>query len=57
VTATWATVSYQAVAPGDFTTGSGTVTFAPGETTKTVPVTINGDTLGSAASLVDGGCE
>ena len=29
----------------DFVAASGTVTFAPGETAKTVPITVNGDTL------------
>ena len=52
VTATWTTLNYQAVAPGDFTTGSGIVTFAPGETTKTVPVTITGDTLAEPNELM-----
>ncbi|MBI2391069.1 MAG: hypothetical protein HYV09_15865 [Deltaproteobacteria bacterium] len=32
----------------DYVTTSGTLTFAPGETTKTVTVTINGDTLNEA---------
>ncbi len=45
VTASWTTLNYEAVAPGDFTAASGTVTFAPGQTTQTVSVTIKGDTL------------
>src|SRR5439155_1607992 len=45
VTASWKTLNDTAVAPGDFTAASGTVTFAPGQTTKTVAVTIQGDTL------------
>ena len=44
VTAHWATANHTATAPSDFVASSGTVTFAPGETTKAVPITINGDT-------------
>jgi hypothetical protein len=29
----------------DFVAASGTVTFAPGDTAKTVPITVNGDTV------------
>lgn len=32
-------------APADYATTSGTLTFAPGETTKTVNVSVNGDTF------------
>ena len=45
VTASWTTLNDSAVAPSDYQAASGTVTFAPGQTTKTVAVTINGDTL------------
>lgn len=31
------------VASGDYVTASGTLTFNPGETTKTIPVTVNGN--------------
>jgi hypothetical protein len=31
---------------GDYQTASGTLTFAPGETVKTVPVAVSGDRLG-----------
>jgi hypothetical protein len=44
VTAHWATVDHTAHAPSDYVASSGTVTFAPGETTKTVAITVNGDT-------------
>ena len=51
VTVQWNTL-VAAGAPGDqadpatdYTPVSGTVTFAPGETAKTVPITVNGDTL------------
>jgi hypothetical protein len=33
-----------ATAPSDYTAANGTLTFAPGETTKTVDVSVNGDT-------------
>ena len=36
VTASWTTLNNTVVAPGDYTAASGTVTFAPGEITKTV---------------------
>ncbi len=51
VTAHWATATAPDTAFGhadpatDFTAASGTVTFAPGVTTATVPISINGDTL------------
>ncbi len=45
VTASWSTVSDSAVAPDDFVAASGTVSFAPGETSKSVAVTVKGDTL------------
>ena len=45
VTAHWQTANHTAVAPADYVAASGTVTFAPGQTSKTVPVTIKGDAL------------
>jgi hypothetical protein len=44
-TASWQTVNHQASAPADYVAASGTVSFAPGQTSKTVGVTIKGDTL------------
>jgi hypothetical protein len=44
VTVDWSTVPGTA-STDDFTRDSGTVTFAPGETTRPVPVTITGDDL------------
>ena len=49
VTVDWSTLALPAVPPRadsatDFTSASGTVTFAPGETTKTVTISVNGDT-------------
>lgn len=48
VTAHWQTSNHSAVAPADYVAASGTVTFAPGQTSKTVPVTIKGDALDEA---------
>jgi hypothetical protein len=45
VTVDFATADDTATAPGDYTAASGTLTFAPGETTKTITVLVNGDTL------------
>ncbi len=50
VTAAWTTYNpgglpgSTATPPDDYTTTAGTVTFAPGETSKTVSVPVNGDT-------------
>ena len=43
VTVNYATANGTAVQPGDYTTTSGTLTFAPGQVVKTVPVPIVGD--------------
>ena len=45
VTAEWATRVFGAATTDDFVEGSGTVTFAPGQTEATVSVTVKGDTL------------
>jgi hypothetical protein len=45
VTVDFATADGTATAPGDYAATSGTLTFAPGETTKTIAVSVNGDTL------------
>ncbi|HYR75689.1 MAG TPA: Calx-beta domain-containing protein [Pyrinomonadaceae bacterium] len=44
VTVHYTTVDGTATQPSDYTTTSGTLTFAPGETNKTVSVSVNGDT-------------
>lgn len=43
VTVLWATADDSAVAPGDYLADHGTVTFNPGETTKTVAVEVKAD--------------
>jgi hypothetical protein len=44
VTVDFATANGSATAPSDYAATTGTVTFAPGETAKTVTVQVNGDT-------------
>jgi hypothetical protein len=44
----FATANNTALAPGDYTATSGTLTFAAGETTKTVTVPVVGDLLDEA---------
>ena len=47
-------VNYQTVddeattANNDYVATTGTITFTPGQTTKTLPITVNGDTIGEA---------
>ena len=45
VTVDYATADGTATSPADYTATSGTLTFNPGQTTKTVNVTVNGDTI------------
>lgn len=45
VTVAYSTASLTATAGSDFTQASGTITFAPGETSKTVSVAVSGDTM------------
>ena len=44
VTVDYATANGTASAPADYTAAAGTLTFAPGQTTQTVTVQVNGDT-------------
>jgi large repetitive protein len=41
----WATADGTATAPSDYSQASGTVVFAPGDTSETVTVQVNGDTV------------
>ncbi len=43
VTVAWATADKTATAGGDYQAASGTLTFAPGETSKTISVLVKGD--------------
>src|SRR5262249_18964751 len=45
VTVNYTTQDGTATAPSDYTAASGTLTFAPGETSKTVHVQVRGDTV------------
>jgi probable HAF family extracellular repeat protein len=61
VTLAYSTSDGSATAVGDYQSASGTVTFAAGETSKTIPVLVNGDVAGEAnetftllLSLVEG---
>ena len=46
VTVGYRTADFSATAGSDYQPASGTLTFAPGETTKTVTVLVNGDRVG-----------
>ena len=48
ITIDYATADGTATAPADYVAGSGTLTFTPGQTTKTVTVLVNGDLLDEA---------
>jgi hypothetical protein len=45
VTAQWTARAGTATAPADYVAGSGTVSFAPGTTQATIPITVNGDEI------------
>lgn len=49
VTVNYATVDGTAIAPSDYTAQTGTLTFAPGETSKTISITIRDDLQGNPA--------
>jgi subtilisin family serine protease len=48
VTVTYTTVNGTAIAPGDFTAVTGSVTFAPSASTKTISIPVVGDTVAEA---------
>src|SRR5439155_1583740 len=48
ITVDYATNDGSATAPSDYTAGTGTVSFAPGQTSQTVSVSVNGDTTHEA---------
>lgn len=52
ITVEYTTIDNSAAAPGDYVPASGTVTFAPGQTTQSVTVQVNGDTLREQDELV-----
>ena len=43
VTVAWTTADDEATQPSDFTAGSGTLTYVPGDTSESLVVTVNGD--------------
>ena len=45
ITVKFATANSSAVAPGDYTATSGTLTFAPGQVSKTINIAVKGDLL------------
>ncbi|BDB52189.1 gliding motility-associated C-terminal domain-containing protein [Flavobacterium ammonificans] len=49
VTVNYTTVNGTAVAGSDYTSATGTITFAPNETTKTIPITILDDNIADAS--------
>ncbi len=48
VTVSYSTANGSAIASNDYVAMSGTLTFNPGDTTKTITVVVNGDTLNEA---------
>ena len=52
VTVKYATKNGTAIAPGDYTTSTGTVTFAPGATSATIPIVVNGTVAGAAGKTL-----
>jgi uncharacterized repeat protein (TIGR01451 family) len=51
VTLDFATADGAATAPADYQANNGTLTFAPGDTTKSITVLVNGDTLDEANEI------
>jgi hypothetical protein len=53
VTVGWSTADAEAVQPVDYTAGSGTLTFVPGDTSETVGVSVNGDLVAELDEIFD----
>src|SRR5205823_12236604 len=53
VSVNYATANNTAVAGSDYTAMSGTLTFGPGESSKTISVAVKGDTLAEYAEQVN----
>jgi hypothetical protein len=53
VTVGWSTADAEAVQPADYTAGSGTLTFVPGETSATIAVTVNADVVAELDEIFD----
>jgi Ca2+-binding RTX toxin-like protein len=53
VTVDWATADGTATSPSDYQADDGTLTFNPGQTSKTIPVTVNGDTVDEESETFD----
>ena len=51
VTVSYATANGSAVAPGDYTARSGSVTFTPGQTTASITIVVRGDVLDEVNEL------
>jgi hypothetical protein len=49
VTVAWATADRQATAPADYTAASGTLTFAPGQTSATIMIALTDDAIAELA--------
>jgi large repetitive protein len=48
-TVDWTTANNTATQPSDYTAGSGTLTFVPGDSTESIVVTVNGDVVDELA--------
>ena len=53
VTVGWSTADADAAQPVDYTAGSGTLTFVPGDTSETVGVSVNGDLVAELDEIFD----
>jgi large repetitive protein len=53
VTVAWSTADADAVQPVDYTAGSGTLTFVPGDTSATIGVSVNGDLIAELDEVFD----